>query len=284
MNLVIDHVTVCGSSLEKMRQDFTGVGLHTTYGGRHANGVTHMDLLTFPDGSYIELIAPIGSLSGAMGSGATGMMSGWAKLMEGNAGAGAWAARTGDIDTEVDRLRTAGIEVRGPEPGSRQRPDGTQLEWQTAIVGSGPAGSVLPFLIEDKTPRGLRVPTPAGVSQIEGVAAIVIAVRDLKSSIDLFRRAYDLDQAAVVENHSGATLARFPGTPVMVSNPRSGKTWDAFRIRNFGEGPAAFLLRPVDFARATDQFELQDRASWFGREVAWFDRQQLGGTRLGLIG
>ena len=277
MNLLIDHVTVCGSNLEKMRQDFAGVGLHTTYGGRHANGVTHMDLLTFPDGSYIELIAPVSSIGGA-----PGMMSGWAKLMEGNAGAGAWAARTGDIDKEVDRLRTAGIEVRGPEPGSRQRPDGTKLEWKTAIVGSGPAGSVLPFLIEDKTPRSLRVPATAGASEIEGVAAVVIAVRDLQSSIGLFRRAYDLEEATV-EDYPGATLAHFPETPVMLANPRGAKAWDAFRIRHFGEGPTAFLLKPMDFSRAMNQFELKDRTSWFGRDIAWFDVQRLGGTRLGLI-
>lgn len=277
MTILIDHVTVGGSNLEKMRQDFAGVGLHTTYGGRHANGVTHMDLLTFPDGSYIELIAPVASIGGA-----TGMMSGWAKLMEGNAGAGAWSARTGDIDKEVDRLRTAGIEVRGPEPGSRQRPDGTKLEWETAIVGSGPAGSVLPFLIEDKTPRSLRVPATAGASEIEGVAAVVIAVRDLQSSIGLFRRAYDLEEATV-EDYPGATLARFPEIPVMLANPRGAKAWDAFRIRHFGEGPTAFLLKPMDFSRAMNQFELKDRTSWFGRDIAWFDVQRLGGTRLGLI-
>ena len=282
MNLVIDHVTVCGSNLEKMRQDFAGVGLHTKYGGRHANRVTHMDLLTFADGSYIELIAPIGSSSSAKGSGPTGMMSGWSKLMEGNAGAGAWAVRTDDIHAEVGRLRDAGIEVRGPEAGSRERPDGTKLEWGTAIVGPGATGSVLPFLIEDKTPRGLRVPKPERASEIEGVASVVIAVRDLESSIELFRRAYDLEKATV-EDHSDAVFAHFPGTPVTLSNPRNAKTWDAFRIRYFGEGPTAFLLKPMAFSRAIEHFGLKDRGSLSGRDIAWFGLHGHSGTRLGLI-
>ena len=277
MNLLIDHVTVCGSDLEKMRQDFAGVGLHTTYGGCHANGVTHMDLLTLLDGSYIELIAPVSSRGAA-----TGMMSGWAKLMEGNAGAGAWAVRTEDIDTEVTRLRSAGIEVRGPEAGSRQRPDGTKLEWETAIVGSGPAGSVLPFLIEDKTPRSLRVPATADASEIEGVAAAVIAVRDLKSAIGLFRRAYNLEEATV-EEYRGVTLAHFPGTPVMLASPQGAGTWDTLRIQYFGEGPTAFLLKVMDFSQAENKFELKDRTTWFGRDIRWLDFYHRSATRLGLI-
>lgn len=277
MNLAIDHVTVCGSSLERMRADFSAVGLRTIYGGHHANGATHMDLLTFPDGSYIELIAPFASLAGA-----GAMMSGWTKLMEGDAGCGAWAVRSTDIHAETSRLRSAGIEVRGPEAGGRRRTDGMQLEWETAIVGAGPAGSVLPFLIEDKTARALRVPAPSAASEIEGVAAVVIAVRDVNASIDLFRRAFGLEEA-VIEDHSGATLAHFPGSPVMFADPRGDKTWDALRVRRFGECPTAFLLRPVDFSRAVNRFELKDRASWFRRDIAWFDTHRLNGTRLGLI-
>ena len=280
MDLLIDHVTVCGSNLEEMRRAFHRVGLTTTYGGRHANGGTHMDLLTFPDGSYIELIAPINSLYGAKG-----MMSGWAKLMEENAGPGAWAARTDDIHAEVVRLRNAGLEVRGPEAGSRQRPDGAKLEWETAIVGPGPAGGVLPFLIEDKTPRGLRVPAPEQPSEIEGVAVVIIAVGDLKSSIALFRSAYNF-QPPILEDHLefGAAIAHFPGTPVMLTAPTDENTWLGERIVRFGECPAAFLLKIADLSRAARTFELKNRASWFTLEAAWFDPQQLGGARLGLIG
>ena len=270
MKLDIDHVTVCGSNLEQMRRGFAEVGLHTIYGGRHAHGITHMDLLAFPDGSYIELIAPIDSPAGA-----SGMMSAWSKLMEGNSRPGAWAVRTDHIYAEVARLRAAGIEVREPEAGSRKRPDGIDLRWETAIVASGAAGSVLPFLIEDKTPRGLRVPAPAEVGPIEGVAAVVIAVRDLEESISLFRQAYAI-KGPTVEDHAefGAVLAHFSEIPVVLHD----------RIQHFGECPAAFLLRARDLARAISDFGLRNGASWFGRDIAWFDADLLSGARLGIIG
>jgi len=281
MNLKIDHVTVCGSNLERMRRDFAGVGLRTTYGGRHANGVTHMDLLAFADGSYIELIAPVTSLTGA-----GGMMSGWAQFMEADAGCGAWAVRSSDIHAEVAQLRRAGIEVRGPEAGSRERPDGTKLEWETALVGSGPAGSVLPFFIQDKTARDLRVPPPDKDISIQGGAAVVIGVRDLMSSIALFRRAFEFEEAeAIVEDHPdfGATLASFTNVPVILASPMGSRSWLAERLQKFGECPAAFLLH-VSPERATENFPAATKStSWFGHEIAWFDPDRLHGTRLGLF-
>jgi glyoxalase-like protein len=280
MSLPIDHVTVCGSSLERMRADFADVGLRTTYGGRHANGVTHMDLLTFPDGSYIELIAPVGSLSGA-----AGMMSGWAKLMEADAGCGAWAVRSSDVHAEVAHLRRGGIEVRGPESGSRYRPDGTKLEWETALVGPGPAGSVLPFFIQDKTPRDQRVPAPPQEISIHGVAAVVIGVRDLRSSIALFQRAFEFEEA-IVEDHpdfGAATLAFFSNTPLILASAAGTNSWLTERLVKFGECPAAFLLEASAESSAKNVGLATKSTHWFGREVAWFDLQRLHGTRLGLI-
>lgn len=278
MDLRIDHVTICGSNLERMRHYFAEVGLRTTYGGRHANGVTHMDLLAFPDGSYIELIAPFASLSGT-----AGMTSGWTKLMEADAGCGAWAARTDDIHAEVQRLRAAGIAVKGPEAGSRQRPDGTKLEWETAIVGTGPAGSVLPFLIQDSTPRELRVPVSTE-GTIGGVASVVVGVHDLESSIALFQRAFAFQDPAIEDRPEfSATLAHFPNRPVILSAGISQDSWLTERLAKFGECPAAFLLQATPDLPTKDFLAATKSAPWFGREVAWFDPQRLHGTRLGLI-
>lgn len=277
MRLQVDHVTVCGSDLAPMRRAFGAVGLTTTYGGPHANGVTHMDLLTFGDGSYLELIAPMAQLKGA-----SGMMAGWARLMEGDAGAGAWAVRSDDIHAEAARLRAAGIEVRGPEAGGRRRPYGAALEWQTAIVGEGPAGSVLPFVIQDKTARNLRVPAAAASRELEGVALVVIGVRNLDRSADLFQRAFGWS-APVIEDHAkfGGVLAHFAGTPVVIAAASNTQSWLHQRLKRFGEGPVAFVLG----ARAKDaeSYELGNPEMWFGQKLAWFDEGRLRGARVGVV-
>ena len=57
--LKVDHVTIAGSSLPALEEAFTKAGLRPEYGGPHSNGVTHMALLGFDDGSYIELISTL---------------------------------------------------------------------------------------------------------------------------------------------------------------------------------------------------------------------------------
>lgn len=281
MRLDLDHATVCGSDLEAMRRAFRDVGLRTTYGGPHANGVTHMDLVAFEDGSYLELIAPLAAVGGA-----SGMMSGWDGLMKGDAGAGAWAVRSDDVHAEAARLRAAGIEVRGPEAGGRKRPDGAAVEWETAIVGPGAAGSVLPFVIEDKTPRRLRVPEASSLVGIllGGVAVVVLGVRDFDKSVALFRRAYELPKPRLEPREDlGMTIAFFRGTPVMLASASKDDGWLADRIARFGECPTAFLLRTGGLEAATDGYRLGNPDVWFGRRLAWFDESRLRGTRLGVI-
>src|SRR5436309_237444 len=56
-DLKIDHVTVAGAQLDAMRKALTAAaGIPTEYGGPHSNHATEMALVSFPDGSYLELM------------------------------------------------------------------------------------------------------------------------------------------------------------------------------------------------------------------------------------
>ena|SRR5947207_11346068 len=55
--LTIDHVTVAGKDLKAMRASLAAAGIQSEYGGPHSNHATEMALTSFPDGSYLELIA-----------------------------------------------------------------------------------------------------------------------------------------------------------------------------------------------------------------------------------
>ena len=184
--LDLDHVSICGSDLDALRQAFSNVGLTPDFGGPHGNGVTQMALVGFDDQSYIELIAPVkaGVTEG----------SDWAKLISDNAGPCAWAVGTNVLLQDVDRLKKAGITVTDPKRGNRKRSDGMNIEWMTAQVGPGTPGSMLPFMIEDQTPRAWRVQTSESVkgSPLSGLDLVVIGVNNLDASIALFRKAYGL--------------------------------------------------------------------------------------------
>ena len=277
VTLELDHVSVCGSNLDTLRQTFTDVGMTADLGGPHGNGVTQMASIGFDDASYIELIAPIkpGVTAG----------SGWAKFMSEDAVACAWAVGTNVLLQEVDRLKKAGIPVKGPERGSRKRPDGMSIEWMTADVGTGTPGSTLPFIIEDETPRVWRVQTSANVkgAPVSGIENVVLGVNNLDASIALFRKAYGWAEPITETQKDIGKLAYFPGEPVILAAPSNGG-WLSDRLGKFGESPVAYLLSTRDFAAAGKKYRLSGTKTWFGQKVAWFDAGRLKGVRLGVIG
>jgi predicted enzyme related to lactoylglutathione lyase len=275
--LELDHVSICGSDLDGLRQAFTDAGMSSDFGGPHGNGVTQMALIGFDDQSYIELIAPIkpGVTEG----------SDWAKFMSGDAGACAWAVSSTVILQDVDRLKKAGIAVTEPKRGSRKRPDGMSLEWTTASAGPGSPGSVLPFIIEDETPRVWRVQTSESVkgAPISGVESVIIAVNDLGAATALFRKAFGWAEPLTETQKDFGKLAYFPGEPVILASP-SGGGWLADRLSKFGESPVAFLLAARDYPAAVKKYKLSGGKTWFGQKVGWFDSAKLKGARLGVIG
>jgi hypothetical protein len=268
--LSVDHVTVAGKDLKTMMANLSAVGLKCEYGGPHSNHATEMALTSFPDGSYLELIALQPNADPKAVASHV-----WAKQMENNAGPCAWAVRVADIAAEVNRLKGLGIPVSSPLKNGRKRPDGNQLEWETAQIGNEPNGTFFPFLIRDLTQRRERA-FPSGhptTKDFSGVTKVVIAVRDLQSSVDRYRRAYGLGPPIKqVDSAFGAHLASFGGTPVVLAAPLTPQSWLVTRLEQFGEVPCAFILR----ARKAGRYQVASKTRWFGLDISWFDSSKLG--------
>ena len=275
--LELDHVSICGPDLDALQKAFTDAGMTPDFGGPHGNGVTQMALIRFDDQSYIELIAPVkvGVTEG----------SDWAKFMTGDASSCAWAVGTNVLLQDLDRLKRAGITVNEPKRGSRKRPDGMSLEWMTAQVGPGTPGSVLPFIIEDQTPRVWRVQPSESMkgAPTYGVESVIVGVNDLNASIALFRKAYEWAEPLTENQKDFGKLAYFPGEPVILAAPANGG-WLSDRLGRFGEGPVAYLLGTRDFAAASKKYKLNNTKVWFGQKVSWFDPAKIKGARVGVIG
>ena len=121
----IDHVTVAGSDIQQMQAKLAGVGIASVYGGAHSNHATEMALVSFPDGSYLELMGIQPHADAAAVAGHV-----WAKFLRENAGPCAWAMRDKNLAAEVSRLKAAGVSVSAPVASGRTRPDGVRLEWE----------------------------------------------------------------------------------------------------------------------------------------------------------
>ena len=278
-HLSIDHVTIAWSALAPLEQTFANLGLATDYGGLHSNGITHMALLGFEDGSYLELISSLkpGQEDAIF----------WGKHIVGNGGPCAWAVRVDDVAAEAARLADLGITVKGPAYYHRRRPDGVLVEWDLAFLGDHEAGATLPFLIKDITPRDLRVRPSASAqaNQLTGLAVAALGVENLETTIALFQHSYGWPAPQVQEDVAfGAKLACFKDTPVVLAAPLStSPTWLSERLARFGPSPCAYLIAAQDFELSCQRFGLVNRQTWFERQVAWFDPVRINGIKLGLI-
>jgi hypothetical protein len=271
-DMKVDHITVAGSDLAAMQKMFAAAGITTEYGGKHSNDITEMALSSFPDGSYLELIAPI--------KGADASPHYWSPFMAKNGGPCAWAIRSTNLDSALARLKGAGI-ATDREKAGRKRADGVQLKWETATVGPPPQGSYFPFMIADETARDLRA-YPSGkptTTAISGVRFVVVAVRDLPGAIAKYRAAFELPAPQQQDDALlGAHLAWFPGTPAILASPTGENTWLSQRLNQFGEIPCAFIFDSA--ARWTKS--VSGQSTWFSHHLTWIDPKALNGARIAM--
>ncbi|MFC7097689.1 VOC family protein [Halobaculum marinum] len=260
MDLRVDHVTVAGRSLESLVDAFEAAGFPVEYGGAHSNGVTHMAIVGFRDGSYIELISTIESETESPW---------WDDAIRRDGGPCAWAIGVDDIEAATATLDERGVRVDGPAAYERTREDGTLVEWDLTYLGDGDPGSTLPFLIEDRTPRERRVqPTGTlGSSPIHGVDTVVVGVPDLDAAVQRFTDAFDLPTPTRSEfGEVAAEVAVFPDQPVALAQP-SEDDWFAERVDEFGPAPVAYVL--AYDAGAETRFDDCTEGSLGDRRIDW---------------
>ena len=277
MPFKIDHVTFAAARLDTLVTDFSDAGLAADYGGPHSNGISHMSLLAFDDGTYIELISTLEPGVHAPR---------WNAFIAANGGACAWAVESTDIQAEAARLKGRNTSVVGPTYVTRERPDGTLVEWDLAFVGDDGPGAMQPFLIQDRTPRNFRVqPSPSvSGSELTGIAKVVIAVRDLKSAAELFMRDYGLGEPRQVDCKAlGASVFAFPDEPLALAAPRVAGDWLDERLDQFGTCPCAYILGSEDMRLSRTRYSLAGESRWLGSELGWFDTEGLQALRLGVM-
>jgi catechol 2,3-dioxygenase-like lactoylglutathione lyase family enzyme len=176
----IDHVVVAVNDLARTMHDYEHLGFTVTPGGDHAHRGSHNALITFADGSYIELIAfkhePLEKDND------------WWDVLQNGEGLVDVALLSDDLPAEAERLRVNGLDVTLME-GGRVRTDGIRVGWRIARL---PVSSVarLPFVIDDLTERTLRVPVGAAARHANGVigiARVTIAMPSLPDAAAVYR-------------------------------------------------------------------------------------------------
>jgi catechol 2,3-dioxygenase-like lactoylglutathione lyase family enzyme len=187
----LDHILLGCSDLD------TGVafveehtGIRASRGGAHPGRGTQNALLSPGERHYLEIIAP----DPAQPDSHSPRRSQLAKLSQPRLVE--WAAHPGNLELFAKKLQAAGVAFAGPHPGSRKRPDGRLLQWQTLVLKDDDSG-LLPFFIEwdadslhpaSDSPAGCRLtrfelatPEPGKLTKTLALLLLEVPVRQEKT-------------------------------------------------------------------------------------------------------
>lgn len=125
----VDHILLGIADLDRgVRELESRTGVHAVYGGEHPHMGTHNALISLGPATYLEVIAP------RPGASLTPDLDILTKL-EHLTPIG-WAASATDITALRKQLEQNGFKTTKPQPGSRKKPTGEVLQWQTFSIES----------------------------------------------------------------------------------------------------------------------------------------------------
>lgn len=134
-----DHILFGASDLDAgIRFVEERTGARAKFGGVHPGAGTRNALLSLGGRHYLEIIAPDPAQPNAPDDRGLKKLES-PRIVQ-------WAAATDDIAAVHRAAQAAGIKTFGPQPGSRQRPDGKLLRWQ--VLGIEQTTPMVPFFIQ----------------------------------------------------------------------------------------------------------------------------------------
>lgn len=185
----VDHVVILVNDLEEGIRQYQQLGFTVTPGGKHPR-YTHNALVSFDDGTYLELLAFYEQAA------AGEEPHRWSRHQTTGGGLIDFAVASDDLAGDVAGLKQRGLDYAGPSDGARQRLDGQQIAWKTAAPQGDNVGA-LPFVIQDVTNRGLRVPGGEATQHangVRGIRSLAIATRDVAAASKRYGALLDKQQ------------------------------------------------------------------------------------------
>ena len=187
MLLGIDHIVIAGPDLDELTAAFEALGFNVVGGGRHPIG-SYNTLIGLQDGAYIELLSFYED---------SPKHYWWDAARSRGGGLIDFCMQTDDIRADYAVFEAQGVEMSPLVGLSRVRYDGFQLSWLNNEI-YGQYQGMIPFVIEDETPREERVPKEnKHRNGVAGIDAITLAAKDLGLARRIMSAALGLKGEAV---------------------------------------------------------------------------------------
>jgi hypothetical protein len=238
----IDHLVIVVEDLRQAAADYEKLGFTVVPGGKHPVG-SHNMLISFSDGSYLELIGFYRDASDHRW---------WQPLQTGERLVD-YCLQTDDLQGDTQKLRAAGVAINDPVPWSRTRPDGYELKWILSLA-TGSHRGFAPFLIQDITPRNERIPQQFHHKNgAVGIDRVTIAVNELSQVDRWYSEVLEQSGKPIARTELGAEGLAFQIGPhsmefLMPYNASSSLVdW----IRTYGASPYSATLHSQGAAPET---------------------------------
>lgn len=195
----IDHIVIAVPSLERAVETYRRLGFSVVEGGQHPYG-SHNALIGFEDGSYIELLGFYEE---------SPAHPWWDLLHERGGGLIDFCLSTDDIRADLAAFRAQGVAAGDLTEGGRRRPDGYEVKWINNKVGGAFQG-LIPFIIEDVTPRAQRLPSETThANGVTGIHCLSLATADTERYGAIMGAVLGRDGQSFVDDELGASGIRF---------------------------------------------------------------------------
>lgn len=247
-----DHFIILVNNLDSAIQTYRRLGFDARAGGEHPSMGSHNALIALADSTYIELVA--------FKDKSLAEKSYWRRGVERlriGEGFGGFVLASNDLANDVAQINGRGaaamllLKYDEPQAGSRVRPDGQRVEWQTAMLGGSPVG-LMPFLIQDITPRNLRIePAKEGTGSRAKVKEVVVAVTDIDQARNAYQALLNVEPKRVhnaANDVTGYRIATEWGS-IVLAHPEKGGNAMADLLIERGEGIFALSLEVEGLGR-----------------------------------
>lgn len=235
----IDHLVIVVKDLDQAARDYRQLGFTVVPGGQHPVG-SHNVLISFADGSYLEIIAFYREAIDHRW---------WDPLQKGERLVD-FCFQTDDLRGDTAKLQNATVAINNPVPWSRKRPDGYELKWLLSLA-TGSHRGVAPFLIEDVTPRAERIPQQfTHANQITGIDKVVVVVGELGQIDRWYSALLGVKGEPFADEALGADGLRFQAGPHRFEfvTPRNTASPLIGWLREFGPSPYSAVLKSANHA------------------------------------
>jgi len=156
---VLDHVAYGVPDLDAACDELAErLGVRPMPGGQHRGLGTHNAILALGEGVYLEVIAPDPNQPPPSRPRPFGLDAPDDPRIV------AWAAKAPDIESRVERARSAGYDPGNVIKLGRDLPDGGRLEWRLTFPDELAGDGLVPFLIDWGSTPHPSISAPQGCS------------------------------------------------------------------------------------------------------------------------